>query len=330
MTASRNDQSLAFEAEGRKAALVGASALAVLCALLWLDAAALALVCPLVACAAVKLVADRCGLDLTQLRWLKICAIMAIVALAVGVLLLLLTNRDGLPTARDYAILMPLTIAFCGSGPVVLSRILTGAPRRKLLQPLAAYFSIGVLGLAIGTAIVSPRSSLGIAAFRIGYALVSDTQAYLAAYSPLARDVGGGYLPAEVDNFLCQRLEESGDGTEIWAIVNMYAIQRYRGSNCLQSVSNPARDRAFAASAFNFSSSRHYEGMAIVIEQLRTRKEVCKAGVSSKRGYSHYREAVLQIAPHLAAWLKLDMPWRDRVLIDPFAASDVHVVDGCY
>lgn len=176
---------------------------------------------------------------------------------------------------------------------------------------------------------VTPGSPWSIAAFKAGYAIAPDKQAYLWAYSPRRRDVGSGAIPPPVDRFLCSTLEAALDTDEIWAIVNFYVLQGMRSGECLASLSLGSRQKVIATTAERIASIDDFEGMALVVEQVRTARHFCKGGVSSKRGYAYHPDARSQLRQPLVSWLKRDLPVADKLKLDPFADTDVKIYDGC-
>lgn len=211
----------------------------------------------------------------------------------------------------------------------LLKRIVLGL---LLLVGTAAFF-----GLAV-TIYADTRSELSIYVFRIGYKIYPDTKTYLHFYSPRRRDVSAGYIPPEVDTFLCGRAEATSNEDEFDAIVDFYSLQAGgREGDCIFRTSERVREKI----ASRLVAVAETDGQLVLLEEMRRGKSLGKGHLgrgptSPESGpltpdewEAWYKEALPFAWSKYTEWWKADTNWEEKKRIDPLAGMHVRVNECC-
>lgn len=72
---------------------------------------------------------------------------------------------------------------------------------------------------------IEPQTSVGHAWFTTTYKMSPSRGFFLRHYSNNLAKYNGGYLPEQMDEFLCSRLEQTASESEFVAIAEFYADQ---------------------------------------------------------------------------------------------------------
>jgi hypothetical protein len=186
------------------------------------------------------------------------------------------------------------------------------------------------------------RHPLNIALFKFTYNILPAKKLFLETYSPRNRDVDGGYIPPEVDEFLCQRVETTNETEEIAAIANFYALQAGgREGTCIFKVSDAKREKIAAEIIRRMDDDPDLWGQMILLEQIRLGESLGKASISSKpsseltRNIETRQDWEKWNAEHLPGgrekfrqWWNLNLSWEEKKKIDPLADAEI-VVNSC-
>src|SRR6185369_7127851 len=95
--------------------------------------------------------------------------------------------------------------------------------KRLLKAGLLLLLVIFLLGLFL-FAIIEPQTKLGYYVFRIFYSNPISRSTILRSYSKILKETNGGYIPQDVDQFLCKELE-TASGRKVDAILDFYISQ---------------------------------------------------------------------------------------------------------
>lgn len=174
----------------------------------------------------------------------------------------------------------------------------------------------------------------GLMRFQIGYAR-SGAATWLPIYRASLWKHDGGYVPADVQQFLCSRLENPQSQTETDAIVD-FAIQQARGRELqpLIHLSTKAKTR-FVDAAFRrlptLDSPRQTQALYLV--------EEVRQGKIFGKGYFFVDEAEVfkrcwnDLTPETAAkramrsWWQLPLPATEKLRRDPLRGTGMRI-DG--
>lgn len=214
----------------------------------------------------------------------------------------------------------------------------------RLVRKFALYL---LLLVAAGGAVLfgayvygAPDSTVGIAAFRLGYAVFPFTRSYLVFYSPLRRDVDAGYIPSEVDDFLSKRLAETDDQYEFDAIVNFYCMQAGgRSGGGILRTDNIIRERVADSIVRQLDRDEYFLQSLVLLEEIRLGEFLGKdyAGprspnvrLSSREEWENWSQQVApEVRDSLRKWSKLEIPWKERKAIDPLDGTPVRIYECC-
>jgi hypothetical protein len=190
-----------------------------------------------------------------------------------------------------------------------------------------------------------PSHPASVFAFKLGYHTSWDKAGYLRYYSPVRRDVGGGYIPPEVDLFLCEKLETAKDLTEIEAIVGFYVFQGGgRRGDCVYKVSNQSGERIATVLVRTITSaaeSTDVSGEITVLEEVLQQRSFGKGGlnrsaISADRPTTpeewekwKHEKAIPIARQKYLEWWDLDIPWAEKKAISPLAGTEIAVHHCC-
>jgi len=209
-----------------------------------------------------------------------------------------------------------------------------------LLITLALVISCGIFIFG-AFAYRVPSSPVSVALLKIAYSLTPDKKLFLEFFSPVKRDVAAGYLPADVDSFLCQRVEQTDDQDEIAAIAHFYTIQAGgREGGCVYAGSDSARQKIIAQLIEDLNSDELFESKLILLEEIRKGESLGKgrAGVKVSEDISapHSIQWERVTGQHISlardkyrAWWNSDKIWDEKKKINPLKNTNISVSYCC-
>ncbi|MFN2412750.1 MAG: hypothetical protein ABR535_06820, partial [Pyrinomonadaceae bacterium] len=173
-----------------------------------------------------------------------------------------------------------------------------------------------------------PRHPISVFVFKVGYFASLDKANYLKFYSPQQRVVGAGYLPEEVDSFLCNRIETTDSDSEFAGIVELYVLQAGgREGNCIFKTSSRTSEKIAENLVKKITSSSHasdLHGEIILLEEVRRGESLGKG----KLGYSSISADRPSTAEQWQTWMfskalpiarvaynnwwSLNIPWEEK------------------
>lgn len=195
--------------------------------------------------------------------------------------------------------------------------------------------------MALGVMFFYPATDnpVSVALFKFTYRVTPVKKAFLEAYSPRKRDVSGGYIPPQVDEFLCQRIETTNDTGETAAIVNFYAIQAGgREGSCIFKVSETAREKIAAEIIKQMDDNPNLWGQIILLEQVRQGKSLGKASISGKQRLNlstkeDWEKWKAEYLPggreKFREWWNSNLSWKEKQKIDPLKDAEISVNACC-
>jgi len=208
-------------------------------------------------------------------------------------------------------------------------------------------FCIFILALVIGASGVlffGPRESApSVLLFRLGYELAPSKYSYLDAYSPRRRDVWAGYLPLEVDSFLCGRLQATRDEEEFNAIVHLYYLQAGgREGSCVYITPGNVREKiaTYLVDHLNDEGIDLYREL-VLLEEVRRGKSLGKGSIgpsalATRRpsGEDEWKKWMEEVALPLAkdryfSWGRSNRVWSDKREINPLEGTEVGIYECC-
>ena len=186
----------------------------------------------------------------------------------------------------------------------------------------------------------APNSTVGVAAFRLGYAVFPFTRSYLVFYSPLRRDVAAGYIPAEVDYFLSQRLAKTDSQYEFDAIVNFYCMQAGgRSGDGIFRTDSATRERVADSIVRQLDRDEYFLQSLVFLEEVRLGEFLGKDYVgprspnidlSSREEWETWSQQVApEVRGSLRKWSKLGITWEEKKAIDPLEGTPVRIYECC-
>jgi len=184
-----------------------------------------------------------------------------------------------------------------------------------------------------------PSHPISIFLFKVGYrssALVGR-HAYLQLYSPWNRDVNAGYLPKEVDEFLCGRLRTTDNASEFAAIVDLYSAQAHgRQGDCVYRSSEEVRQKVISHLIGEFDDNPKYiAGSLILIRESQFGMGLGKGGFApselepakpktDSEWLAWYQEKGIPIATaKYREWWNSGLTWDEKKSIDPLKGTVV-------
>jgi hypothetical protein len=213
-----------------------------------------------------------------------------------------------------------------------------------MLRRIAAICALLVVSFLLfivcATIYADTTSALSVSAFHVGYKIVPFKKAYLSFYSPFRRDVSAGYIPPQVDAFLCGRAESTSDLAEFDAIVHFYTIQSGgREGDCIFRTNDITREKIAARITVDLSET-DYEGQLVLLEEVRLGKSLGKGNVGLGPGAiswpstpeewkAWHRDALPFARSKYIEWWRADTDWETKKLTDPLAGQYVHVNACC-
>lgn len=190
-----------------------------------------------------------------------------------------------------------------------------------------------------------PDNPVNIALFRVAYEVPFTRHSFLEFYSPRRRDVDNGNIPAEIDSFLCERLETSNDRDEIAAIIHLYGVQAggREGESILQRTERTQEKiAAEIMGQLESGSATYLAGKIVLLDEIRIGKRPGKGALGGEAiprypesepaegwvKWSDTNEAPIAV-PHLRTWWNSGLSWQEKKKIDPFAGTNVRIGYCC-
>ena len=182
-----------------------------------------------------------------------------------------------------------------------------------------------------------PQSSASIAVTKLAYNLPLDKKFFLEFYSPRGRGVNAGNVPGEFAGFLCEKLEETTDESEISAIVNFYAIQ----PEALRlKMSEPTKQKVMDQLIKSLGNNSNLQTKLILLEQVRSGKDLgkgtirrkfsAKEDLSSREEWDNWWKKALPAAKEkFQIWWNLNLSWEEKKKINPLEGTEVSIEECC-
>lgn len=179
----------------------------------------------------------------------------------------------------------------------------------------------------------TPDHPISIAMFKAGYKLSPLRSSFLEFYSPQIRDVAAGYIPQEVDEFLCDRLENTTDEDELTAIINFYALQAGgRQGDRIQKLSETTRERIAGRIIKDLEANEELRGRLILLHEMRTGKSLEKGGLgpgpletelpaTTEQQQVSQRKAEAVAKEKFIEWWNSDLSWEEKKKINPLKGT---------
>lgn len=168
-----------------------------------------------------------------------------------------------------------------------------------------------------------------------------DKKAVLEFYSPVNRQVGGGYMSPGVDEFLCRQIENTNDKSEIAAIVNFYTIQAGgREGRCIYNGSEQAKQKIIAQLIEDMNDDASFRSKMVLLEEVRRDKSLGKGlmGIgrretdnpSTPDEWREWKDQMPQVARQkYRDWWNSGLSWEDKKKVDPLAGTNIRVYECC-
>jgi hypothetical protein len=198
-----------------------------------------------------------------------------------------------------------------------------------------------VLFVICGFFYAVPNHPANVVLFKVLYISSFNKKPFLTFYSPSRRDVASGYIPSDVDEFLCERAESAGSD-EIEAIADFYSLQwGGRQGGCFYHVSDETAEKIanYLVSKIGDESKSDVEGEIAILEEIRTQKSLGKGGLSSlsdirpmtPKEWSEWKYSIaLPIArQRYVDWWNSPGTWTDKRKISPLAGTGINVSHCC-
>jgi hypothetical protein len=212
---------------------------------------------------------------------------------------------------------------------------------KRLLFLFAACILFGAISFSLLFVYFNTRSELSVELFRAGYSLARSKRAFLHFYSPRRRDVSAGYLPKPIDEFLCERLERTGDPEEFDAIVHLYSLQAGgREGECVYAASDPVRQRIGSSIVEHFDADKLilYRQL-VLLEEIRLGRSLEKGRVVPRsdpwpQTELEWKKWLEETALPLAelkyrAWWQADSLWNEKKEQEPLQGTNIGIVACC-
>lgn len=213
---------------------------------------------------------------------------------------------------------------------------------KKIALALATIGLIGVIGLAGLFTYHHTDNPFLIKLFKVGYELAPSKHNYLHFYSPQRRDVGAGYLPQEVDQFLCKKIEATTDEHEFDAIVNLYVLQAGgREGGCIYLTSDSTREKIAASIVENFGEAVYdLYPQIVLLEEIRLGKSLGKGNIgastletrkpSSPAEWKAWTEGAMPIVrSKYLEWWTSGKTWDEKKKLNPLEGTIARVNECC-
>ena len=190
----------------------------------------------------------------------------------------------------------------------------------------------------------SPQHPTSVALFKTVYNLAPDKKYMLELYSPQKRGVSAGYIPSEVDQFLCKRIEDTTDNKEVLAIANFYSLQTGgREGACIYKVSDPAKEKMAAQLANDLDENPTLSGLygkILLLEEIRQGTHFGKGGLSPNPPENNKRftaeewnkwmeKALPRAREKYKEWMNLNLNWEEKKKINPLEETSIKVFFCC-
>jgi len=209
------------------------------------------------------------------------------------------------------------------------------AKRKKFNWKLAiCVFSFVFSGVLYFDAVLEPQRAHGYALFRSRYALARDKNSMLKSYDANLVNHNAGYIPEQVDKFLCSKLQSSTSVEEASAIVDFYAFKAgAREGRFIYSLPAQTKERVvdLLLKRLNHYDANEAESAIILIEVLRRGKYLGKASVVSTGRAVNYetwwpQQGLPQAKRSLHKWWSSYPTWQEKEKHDPLKDSSLQVV----
>ena len=202
---------------------------------------------------------------------------------------------------------------------------------------------LAIIAVALLFVYFEPGGTVSMALFKAGYSFTPSKYSYLHFYSPLRRDVSAGYLPPEVDEFLCWNLETTQDEDEFTAIVHLYSLQAGgREGSCVYLTSDATREKiaGYLVGDLDVEGIGLYRKI-ILLEEIRRGKSLGKGNIapssietekpSTPDEWKSWMEGkALPIAKaRYIDWWQSNLNWTDKKTINPLDGTRVGVYECC-
>lgn len=215
--------------------------------------------------------------------------------------------------------------------------------QKKLFQIVSIIFALLIIAVVLIFIYRDTGNPISIALFKFGYSVTPSKHSYLHFYSPLRRDVSAGYLPVEVDEFLCGNLETTQSPDEFAAIVHLYSIQAGgREGSCVYLTSDVTREKiaGLLVDGLDVEGIDLYRKI-VLLEEIRRGEGLGKGQIapsstetekpSSKEQWKSWIEGTaLPIAKaRYGEWWRSNLSWAEKKSINPLEGTRVGVYECC-
>lgn len=177
-----------------------------------------------------------------------------------------------------------------------------------------------------------PDSKISILMFKVGYGITPSKRMFLEAYSPKLRDVNAGYVPEEVSEFLCQKLEKTEDENEIAAIVKFYIFQSPGREDGILRCSDKAGGKIAKQIVVEMKDDSHFYGKIVLIEEIRQNKSFGKGNVavgSPSKWKAFTDDLIPLVRQKYQEWWNLSLVWEEKRKINPLEGINIKVSECC-
>ncbi len=178
----------------------------------------------------------------------------------------------------------------------------------------------------------SPESVVSIFLLKVGYNLAPNKQSFLESYSPKLRDVSAGYVPSEVSDYLCYRLENTDDKDEIAAIVHFYVIQSPDRESGVLGCSKTAGEKIAGQIIIEMDDDSHFYGKIVLLEEIR-RNEWFGKGKIEVGSYPNTKSFTDDLIPMVRKkykdWWNSNLDWEEKRKINLLENTDIKVFKCC-
>ncbi|MGC3992454.1 MAG: hypothetical protein QM796_22690 [Chthoniobacteraceae bacterium] len=214
--------------------------------------------------------------------------------------------------------------------------IITRDPRgtkRKLIGIL--FLIVPLIVVATGFFLYQePQVGPARAIFYLRYRFTDNVERLLTSYSDQLDQTNAGYIPMEVDTFLCARLGSTDSAKEFGALVHFYILQSgSRTGEQLGRVSDALKERVIGVVISKLKSLPPIDRLRAVelIEYLRLDGKVYKPQLSgTARGNEPGRlepmsETIDDASTLFTNWWQSPIPWSKKKQISPLEGSGLSI-----
>ncbi len=181
-------------------------------------------------------------------------------------------------------------------------------------------------------AFLDPKTLSAYGYFRADYARASDKGSFLRGYRLRLVEHGGGYTPALVDAFLCERLQHA-PRPEAIAIADFYVVKAAgrEGIRIMHlPAPAPARERIVGLVLSRISSYEAQDAMRafILMEEVRGEQELFKSNIILRDGNTKpdwetwwRHDGIPRARRAFEVWWKREEPWPQKERRDPLSGT---------